>query len=66
MLNKQLSHGYTVDDLGEWGYTVDIEKNFNRLLATFGVLWVVAVVMGLALVGVGVWGIVELVTWITG
>ena len=66
MLNKQLSHGYTVDDLEEWGYTVDIEKNFNRYMTFFGVLWVVSAILSLALVGVGIWGIIELVSWITG
>lgn len=43
----------------------DFDKNFNRV-AKFGVAaWLVGILLTLAFWGVVVWGIIELVQWVT-
>jgi len=44
---------------------MDIEKQFNTAFKYFGILWVVSAIMSLALVAAVIWGIIELVQWVT-
>lgn len=44
---------------------MDIEKQFNTMFKYFGILWVVSAIMSLALVAAVIWGIIELVQWVT-
>lgn len=42
-----------------------MKNRFSVLEALFWVLWVVSALVGLAFAGVVIWGIIELVMWVT-
>jgi hypothetical protein len=44
---------------------MDVERQFNTMFKYVGILWVVSAIMSLALVAAVIWGIIELVQWVT-
>lgn len=44
---------------------MDVENQFNKLFRYFWVVWVLSAVLSLTFVGVMIWGIIELVQWVT-
>lgn len=43
----------------------NFDKNFKRAGSAFAIFWVISAIVSLAFTGVLIWGLIELVQWVT-
>lgn len=43
----------------------EFDKSFKRMSIGIGIAWAVGVILSLGVIGVIIWGIIQLVNWVT-